>query len=652
MTDVLAILAELLGIMAALIILGEPLRMGFSRIDDFFKTSNLVEACILNVYLGGLILYVLALLPLHLFSTIVIASLLLISGMLSVIGFLKSKMRKRGATIRAEDHRRRRTNTFEYIFVLGLFCVALYIQILPLTSLVYGSIHDTSYHSLLTEVIIESRGVPITLEPYLPEGIIYPQAAHVIFAFAANLTGWVVPQSVFYVTPLFSALTVLAVYFMARRLWPNRAFYLGAVFIFTFVASWPMFVTWGANPFIVGLPLFLICSALSFSLFFDSDKRAKWGLCLIGVLFGYLGAIMISFLQTLLAISVISLLINLFLRHSDVRQKVKNYVVLFAVSLIPLGPFLFRFVLYYPNVGHNIGLPADFIGYPRVQNQMGQGLQWAFKNLSPYPLLRMGTITLCALSVLLLLGVKRERGQERVFLAALLIFLAGISLSLLSEVLPPDVSVVSSTHQVIIMIVSLYLLVALFGRNLFAFLRSAFSKFTRIDVDGFRVAFLVSILVLSMVFAPFVMARLCSDPSTLRGAYGVFAVTGNDDNELMLWIRENLSREAVILVNQYEPGLFIPAVSNRKAIFATPGSQLSRSYQKLCGLLSNGTLNATCYSIMSSFGITHVYVGSVATYWWVKAYRWDPQLFLNSPNFRLIKRIGGAYLFQVSYENT
>lgn len=315
-----------------------------------------------------------------------------------------------------------------------------------------------------------------------------------------------------------------------------------------------MFVTWGANPLVVGLPFFLICSALSFSLLFDSDKRTKWGLCLIGVLFGYLGAIMVSFLQMLLATLVIGLLIKLSLRHSDVRRKVKNCILLSAASLTPLGPFLFRFVFYYPNVGHNIGMPADFIGYPGAQNQIGQGLRWAYENFPPYPHLRTGIIAICMLSILLLFWVKRERGLERVFIAASLMFLVSVSLGLLSEVLPPDISVVSPTHQVIMMIVSSCLIAALFSRNLFAFLQVAFSRFARIDVNRSRVMFLISILVSSLVYAPFVMVRLYSDSSILRGAYGLFAVTGNDDNELMLWIRENASREAVILVNQYDLG--------------------------------------------------------------------------------------------------
>lgn len=650
MSDTLVMFFELLGLMATLIVLGEPLRLLFSRFSMLFRSLDFIETCVLNVYLGGLMLYVLALLPLRLFDTPIILVLLLLSATISIMYYLR--LVKRLKSQNEQNRKSQRDRILEYVFVLGMFVIALCIQIIPLASFVYGSIRDTSYHALLAEVIIENRHIPSTLDPYLPEGIIYPQGAHVIFAFAADLTGWIAAKAVFYVTPLFNALTVLGTYFLARKLWQNRMFYLGAVFVSTFVAAWPMFVTWGANPFVVGLPLFLISSAMLITLLFDSDRGDTKELCMIGVLFGYSGAIIISHLETLLAVAAIGLLAKLLLKHPHVKQKIRDFAFLFAVSLLPISPFLFTFVYYYPNVGHNIGLPADFIGYPRVQNQVGQGLQWTYENLSLDSNLRMGMILICALSILLLFGVKRERGLKRVLSAALLMFLASICLSLLSEVLPPDISVVSSTHQVIIAIVSLYLLVALFGQNVFAFLRRAFSRFSRISVNRSRVAFLVSILILSLIYAPFVVVRLYSDPSTLRGAYGVFALTSNDDNRLMLWIKENLSLDAVILVNQYEPGLFIPAVSNRKAIFATPGSQLSRGYQELCGLLSNGTLNATCLSLMKSFGITHVYVGSAATYWWVRAYRWNPQLFLSSPNFRIIKRIGEAYLFQVSYENT
>ena len=109
--------------------------------------------------------------------------------------------------------------------------------------------------------------------PYSTEGIIYPAAAHVIFAFTAILTGWVVPQAIFYVTQLFNALAVVAAYFLARRILLNRVFHIGTAFVFAFVSEWPLFVTWGANPFVAGFPLFLVCLGLLLAMFFNQREE-------------------------------------------------------------------------------------------------------------------------------------------------------------------------------------------------------------------------------------------------------------------------------------------------------------------------------------------------------------------------------------------
>ena len=649
MAEASIILAQLLGLMMALILFGEPFRLFLSRIASSFRNLGLIEMCILDVYLGGLVLYILALPPFRLFDIAVIIALLLVSATISIIWHLMLK-KAHPVPKRSVERSQTRSKILEYSLVLGMFLVALYIQILPSASLIFGSIHDTSYHSILAEVIIENKYIPNTLEPYLAEGIIYPQAAHVMFAFATLLTGWAVPQAVLYVTQFFNALTVLGAYFLAKRLWHESVFGLAMVFVFTFVADWPMFITWGANPFVVGFALFLVCLGILLALLFDSKTKDKKELFVVGLLFGYLGAMVISFLQDLLVIAAIWLLAQFALRYANVKRMFKAIVFLFGVSFLPLCPFLFRFASYYHNLGHNIGLPADFAGYPRSQYWMGQSLQWSFDNLSPYPSLRIETIIVCLLSILLFVATREWEGSKRVFLAGFLSLAASVSLGCLSDVIPPDFNVVSSGHQAILLIASLYLLIAQFGHCLSAFLCRISLKLSTSNFKKPSAVLLVSILLLSAVYVPFIYTRLVVDSSTLRGAYGVFAVTGEDDQKLMLWIRNNLATNAVILVNQYEPGLFIPSVSYRKAIFATPGSQLSSSYQRLIRLLNDGTLNATCYGIMKSFGITHVYVGSVATYWWIKDYMWNYRLFLDNKHFQLVRQTGKAYLFKVLYE--
>ncbi len=156
---------------------------------------------------------------------------------------------------------------------------------------------------------------------------------------------------------------------------------------------------------------------------------------------------------------------------------------------------------------------------------------------------------------------------------------------------------------------------------------------------------------LSLLIAPFVYYRFAADPERLADNYNVYAVTTRGDYDLMLWMRENLSSSAVILVHPYEAGLFIPSVSHHKVIFPYTASYLSASYQRIVRMLANYTLNATTYQLMNDWNITHVYVGenvaySNNTYPW-----WDPQLFIGNPNFKLVQNFSNSYLFELAITN-
>lgn len=229
MLNVPVTIAQLLGLMAALIVIGEPLRILLSKISSLFRGFDLIEKCVFNVFLGGLILYAIALPPLGLLNIWTIGVLLLVFGVASA-GYHWANRKAGEASNETNDEKKRARG--DQILVFGFFFIALLVQVVPFVWLVYGSVHDVSFHSLVVQVIIEKGYMPGNLQPYLPEGVIYPQAAHVLFAFAAMLTGWSAPQAVSYVTPLFNALTVFGAYFLSRRLWHNRAFYLGATFIF------------------------------------------------------------------------------------------------------------------------------------------------------------------------------------------------------------------------------------------------------------------------------------------------------------------------------------------------------------------------------------------------------------------------------------
>jgi hypothetical protein len=90
-------------------------------------------------------------------------------------------------------------------------------------------------------------------------------------------------------------------------------------------------------------------------------------------------------------------------------------------------------------------------------------------------------------------------------------------------------------------------------------------------------------------------------------------------------------------------------VAQRKIVFAYTGSQNSLFYQSLVHDIHEGKLDKTSFDTMKRFGVTHLYIGSQASWWPAVEYKWYPEVFKDNPNFKLVKSYGDAYLFEVLY---
>ncbi len=526
-----------------------------------------------------------------------------------------------------------------------MFLILLCIQLIPLSNFVFGSVHDTSLHSLMVEVILENSYVPVTLQPYLPEGIIYPQASHVIFAYASHTLSFEAPKAVFYVTPLFNSLSVFGAYFFGKMLWNNRSFYLGLSFVFAFVSSWPLYVTWGANPFVTGFPLFLVCLGLFSSVMPFDRKNSVRELVVLGVLAGYSAALIISYLETLLVTGVLWLIYGYVRKSNHLRSMVKDFLLISFTSLLPLSPFIGRFVVFYQYPGRNVGIASGFMGYEKLQLSPIQALEWAFGNLNPYPILTVELIGLLGAFAVFLWKVKDNNKTKNVVLFAAAVFLSSIGLSFISYFLPADLSIISWPHQSIMFSIPLSIFVVMFYLRLTRFFQNHI-KFPSLFSNYSYAFFLVSVVSLALINGPFIYYRLVKDPENLAYTYSQFAITTNDDYNLMLWMRTHLSKNSVILVNPYEAGLFVPSISYHKVIFPYVASQRAYDYQKLVNLTAQDVLNSTTFELMSNYNITHVFVGCKVTYWWEGDYKWNATTFLETTNFNLVKRFGNSYLFE------
>jgi len=139
----------------------------------------------------------------------------------------------------------------------------------------------------------------------------------------------------------------------------------------------------------------------------------------------------------------------------------------------------------------------------------------------------------------------------------------------------------------------------------------------------------------------------------LLGNYRAFAVATWQDRKLMVWMRDNLPQDAVILINQYEPGTFIPSIAHHRVVFPWTGDPSSQppTYLRLTNMTGEGVLNETAYELLDHYNITHVYVGSRTSYFWERP-KWDVLVFLGNPNFRLVAKRPDAYLFAYTPTNT
>jgi hypothetical protein len=158
-------------------------------------------------------------------------------------------------------------------------------------------------------------------------------------------------------------------------------------------------------------------------------------------------------------------------------------------------------------------------------------------------------------------------------------------------------------------------------------------------------------MLLMGIYSPFLYQSIVLDAGELRGSYAVFAVTTQQDLQLILWIKENLSRNATILVNTFQSGTLIPSIANRKVVFISDDCSDSVSYQKIVTSLERNVINATILNLMQHFNITDVYVGSgvsMADDW---GHYWNPELFRGNPNFKLLMNFSNSYLFQFNDTN-
>lgn len=661
LTDPSSVMLNLLLLMFGLAILGEPLRILIARISGLFERLDILQILVINVYLGGLLLYAIALIPLHLFRPIVLWIVLTLSAFFTIIYHSKRLIRdRRTLSIQWSD-------VFYCFTVFAIFLVILWMGVVPTTNFTLGSVHDSSLFALFSKVILENQQIPQTLAPYLSEGIIYPQGFFTVLSFAHIFLEIPLAEIVLYTTPLFQALIVLAAYYLGKEL-SGKKLGLSLAFIFAFVSRWPRLLTWGSNAFINGFALYFVSlSLIPYVLRTISRKCGKFEvirLSIIGLLYGYLAAIHFTLFGVLLFAILVDGLARVF-RSNDKKalayRMSKNFLYIFMISLVPISIFVYRAIKWYHYPGHNFGLPSDVVVTPFPFFDI---INWLLvsEGISPYMPATVEIIILIMISVISVLAYKLRWQAYGITkpLEVVSVSIAGALLQFLLCIVQyalPSIGLFAgeATKPIILVFVSLLILMGILNVIIYHNFSDHVKNVKKIAKHHIRLnkrAFLVNfkaLMIIAQIFlpiyTPFVYFTIAHDTEYLTGQYDMFCVTTKDDVELMHWMSNGIPENANILISPFETGSFIPVVSGVKEVtYPFTGSRNSKAYQTFGTLVCQCVLNVTTFELIEEMNGSYIFTGSRAAY---GCTQWDAALFLGNPNFKLVKRVGNSYLFKI-----
>ncbi len=244
---------ELLLFAAAVVPAGELFRRLAARWVGLFRNLGPVERLLLDLYLGGGGLYVVASVPLGLFSLPGVLAYLAVT-IAACAGWVAWDRRRTAGSVRP---RWRPTLRLAPLLVLAATLGLYAVEVAVAQAQPVGNTYDTSLLVDYASLLLRHHQLGLSLAPIAPELTSYPQGATVWIAAAQLLFHLPPARAPLLVTPLFLSLGPLAGYVWGRRLlgspWAGAAVGL----VFALVGSWTRVEVATSNDFVMSFPLVL-----------------------------------------------------------------------------------------------------------------------------------------------------------------------------------------------------------------------------------------------------------------------------------------------------------------------------------------------------------------------------------------------------------
>ena len=660
------------------VLTGEFVRILAARFAPLWRRPEPIERLVLDFYLGGALLYLLASVPWGAFVGPVVFLVPAAAVVGLVVVAFRSHPPTRGWVALRDDLASllRPVPLLVLLSALALFLVELAVAI-PIAT---GNTFDSSLLTTYTSLLLRLHTTPLSFSPYASTGLLYPQGATVWLGGAQLLLGPPPARTALLVTPLFFGLAPLAGFTFGRRVFGSERAGLAVALVLAWLGVGTRGVVFGSNDFVFAFPLVLLLAGQAV-VWWRSSPPAWADVLAFGVLLGYSAAMNpVGAEWLLLALPLVALLVQPRF-GSRLAAWWGRWAVAVASTFLGITPSLYVLSIghsspgFVPGATSTAGLSgistSQFIGSidPFLFGSSDTGL-------STVAALRFELAVLIALGLAVLLLVRRDSAIGR-YLEPFRPFVAGsgAALIVLLGVLwaahagfGPAVAFanISSPSELSLSLFTLYGLIAavplaLALERFTGWMRrtapptrtttrsaTSVSRPTAGTPRSTAVRAVLPLVVGLVIVVPGVVLTPTALPPTLSAIYDDFGNVTAADFGLLDFAGSHLPSGARVLVAPGSAGQFLTGYCPDIVLLypMVPGwPTINASYERLVRDLPNATFGPADRAALASLDVGYIVVtGNNTLLWWA----FSPHPFLADPaSFPAIYQNGDAYLFQV-----
>ncbi len=269
-------------------VVGEAVRGVAGRYLTLLRPGEAIERLVLDLYLGGAVLYLLAAVELGAFTPPVVLAVPVVAA--AVLLYRVGRVRARGEAARAAERLLRGLGSGWAIVALASALGLYLVEVAVASPVASGNTYDSSLLSTYVALLLQHGSVPLSFRPYGAASILYPQGSTVWLGWAQLDFGLPPARTALLVTPLFLALPPLAGYVLGRRLVGSERAGAAFALALAFLGPSTRALVGGSNDFVLATPLVLLLAARSMAWGRPGAPSAR-DAATFGLLLGYAGAL-------------------------------------------------------------------------------------------------------------------------------------------------------------------------------------------------------------------------------------------------------------------------------------------------------------------------------------------------------------------------